>query len=464
MMRKAAAGLLALTMAGCSYVDDGAKPSGPSNTDGVFVFENVRVLTMTGGGILQNARVIVADGEIVSAGPVGDSLPPEDAEIIDGTGKTLMPGLADMHVHYFSEGEGPLYLANGVTSVRNMWGTAETLRMADRVAQGTSVGPNIYTSGPLMDGADPVWGEDAMEIASPAQAEGAVESQRASGYNAVKLYAKLTPETYAAAAAAARARDMQIWTHVPGLMTVEDVIALEVDSIEHLDGYHTALAARDKKNSSSIERWRSADPAQMKDLAEMTAAAGVWNAPTLAVIYNRYVYGDDAEAFFAKPEAALIDAEIGDWWRGGAQHYDGTAPAAEEAGARQREFIKALYDAGAGLLIGTDTPNPFVLPGYAIHDELAGFAAAGIPLKDVLRIATADAARFLGEEQTFGRVAPGLRADLVLLDGDPVADLDTLRDPAGVMAGGRWFPRADLKSMMGERAAELAAQEQALEP
>jgi imidazolonepropionase-like amidohydrolase len=115
-------------------------------------------------------------------------------------------------------------------------------------------------------------------------------------------------------------------------------------------------------------------------------------------------------------------------------------------------------------LIGTDTPNPFVLPGYAIHDELAGFAAAGIPVEDVLRVATVDAARFLGEEDAFGMVAPGLRADLVLLDRDPIADLDTLRDPAGVMVSGRWHARTDLNSMLEARAAELAGLEQAIEP
>mgnify|MGYP003700307849 CR=1 FL=1 len=463
-MLRVIAALFATFMAGCNAIENDAATNRPHESGATFVFDNVRVLTMTDAGVLENARVVIADGKIVSAGPLVGKDVPEGAIIIDGTGKTLMPGLADMHVHYFGEGEGPLYLANSVTTVRNMWGTAETLRLADRVAQGMSTGPNIYTSGPLMDGADPVWGEDAMEIISPQRAEGAIESQRATGYNAVKLYAKLTPETYRAAVAAAKARDMQIWTHVPGLMTVEDVISLEVDSIEHLDGYHTALAAPDKKNSSSIERWQSADPAQMESLAELTAAAGVWNTPTLAVIYSRYIYGDDAEAFFAKPEAALIDVEISDWWRGGVRYYDGTTPVAEDAGARQREFIKALYDAGAGLLIGTDTPNPFVLPGYAIHDELAGFAAAGIPVEDVLRVATVDAARFLGEEDAFGMVAPGLRADLVLLDRDPIADLDTLRDPAGVMVSGRWHARTDLNSMLEARAAELAGLEQAIEP
>ena len=206
-------GMLMILSAGAAFSDDRA----------VTVFRNVQVLTMTDAGAIPSATVTVEDDRIVSV--VTDAGEAHDgARLIDGSGKTLMPGLADMHVHYWSEAQGVLYLANSVTTLRNPWGSAATLNLDAGAKRGSYIGPHVYNSGPLMDGPEPIWGEGSLQLTTPEQAIGAVESQRATGYRAVKLYEGLTPEIYAAAVKAAKDRDMQVWTHVPEGMTVEEVV------------------------------------------------------------------------------------------------------------------------------------------------------------------------------------------------------------------------------------------------
>ena len=415
----------------------------------VIVFQNVRVLTMTDAGVLEGAAVTVEGDTIAAIAAPGNGEVPDGARVVDGTGLTLMPGLADMHVHYWSEVQGPLYLANSVTTLRNMWGSGTTLNLDDAAKRGSFAGPHIYTPGPLMDGPEPIWGEGSAMLTTPDQAIGAVESQRTTGYTAVKLYEGLTPEIYAAAVSAAQERDMQVYTHVPEAMTIEDVLALGVDSIEHFEGVSSAATTADE-DARFMTRWANADPDRLWEIAEASAEAGVWHSPTFSVIAVRYEYANDPDAFFEMPEAGYVSRGLAGWWRSAVPRMGRFDEEKQIATENQRTFARMLYDAGAPMLIGTDTPNPFVLPGFAIHDELEAFIAVGIPVDEVLRMATADAARFLREEGEWGVVAAGARADLVLLDADPREDLSTLRRPAGVMMNGHWYDAAFLDEELAE--------------
>ncbi|MEM8772307.1 MAG: amidohydrolase family protein [Pseudomonadota bacterium] len=444
--------LFAVCVTACAGMGEQPQPVSEGTGKAMIVFQNVRALTMTDANALEGATVVVEDGRIAA---VGEDVPiPVGARVIDGAGKTLMPGLADMHVHYFSNAEGPLYLANSITTVRNPWGTTQTATLDARAKAGLDMAPHIYYSGPLMDGPEPIWGAGSVRITSVEEVEGAIEVQRAAGFKAVKLYEGLTPEIFKAAVAAAKAADMQVWTHTPGGMTYADVITLGVDSIEHMNDMAPLLApdgaALPSGPGSWFATWAMADPDKMKSMAERVAAAGVWNAPTFAVIANRYEYGADPDAFYQRPDFAYIGPGIAAWWGSSADRIGAYTDVRRDAAAKQRDMIKALYDAGAGLLIVTDTPNPFVIPGFAIHDELTAFIDAGVPVADVLKIATADAARFLGEEGEWGVIATGARADLVLLDTDPIADVSTLKDPAGVMVNGHWRDRAALQEALAQ--------------
>lgn len=409
-----------------------------ADDDAITVFNNVRVLSMSEAGVLENAAVTVQGSKIISVND-GAGEVPGGARVIDGKGMTLMPGLADMHVHYWSEVQGPLFLSNSVTTLRNMWGSSATFMLDAGAKRGALIGPHIYTPGPLMDGPDPSWGEGSLMVTSPEQAIGAVESQRTTGYKAVKLYEGLTPEIYAAAVKAARDRKMQVYTHVPKGMTVEEIIAFGPDSIEHFEGVSQSATTAEDQNARFMTRWATIDKERLAELASLSAEHGVWHSPTLTVIGTRYRYAADTEAFFSSSEAAYVGPGLVSWWSGSAARMGPYDEEKKQAIANQLAFVKMLYDADVPLLIGTDTPNPFVLPGFAIHDELAAFIEAGIPVDEVLRIATADAAKFLREEGQWGVVAADARADLVLLDADPREDLTTLRRPVGVMVNGFWY-------------------------
>jgi len=436
-------------LAGCGdAVTTTAMPELAINT---IAFENVRVLPMSEDSIL-NGHTVVIDGDRIAAlGPTASLTIPAGSRVIDGSGLTLMPGLADMHVHYLSGNEeGVLFVANGVTTVRNMWGTAEQIRLDIRAKNGDLVGPHVYTTGPLIDGAESIWGDDTVSIESPQAAIGAVESQHASGYSMIKLYEKLDPDSYRAAVGAAKERGMKIATHTPESMTVEELLDLQVDSIEHLDGYETALSGvKSGFPLATLNAWQHAETTRMESLAKRTVDAGVWNTPTLTIYTQLPKYNNAASNFFARPEVRYVSPLLLGFWQQQQAFMPPELLSVATAGETARnQFVKTLYDAGANLLVGTDTPNPFIVEGYSFHDELDNLSNVGIPNDDLLRMATIEAARFLGEEGEFGVVAKGARADLILVRGDPLTDLSVLREPVGVMVNGHWYERRDLQAIL----------------
>ncbi|MBX2798354.1 MAG: amidohydrolase family protein [Myxococcales bacterium] len=461
--RRVLEGALLATLVACSRSPSAASPAPlAASTAALVVFDNVRILTMDEGRVIESGRVVV-DGTTISAVvDAADTDSPPGAVVIDGTGMTLLPGLADMHVHYGDVGESCLYVANSITTVRNLWGTERHFRYDALAKSGEIIGPHVVTAAPLMDGPKPVWGEASIRITSPQMAVGAVESQRASGYPAVKLYEGLSEEAYRAAVSAAQERQLQVWTHVPRAMTVQQVLELGVDSIEHFDDYAAAVASDGLSPTNqrfpANEQWASASDDKIAAIARLTKDNGVWNAPTLALLHKRFEAMGDVDALLARPEMAYVSTPLKQWWSRSLQWMPRTAPFAAKAAPRQLALVAALHERGAGLLIGTDSPNPYLVPGFAIHDELEAFRQAGLDRAEVLRIATVQAARFL-DDPTFGRVRPDLRADLVLVEGDPRQDLGVLRDPVGVMVNGHYRDRAALKASLRNYADALATSE-----
>lgn len=422
------------------------------------IFDNVRVVAMVDGAdIIAHGHVIVADGEIVA---VGTGPAPADSAAsrrIDGGGAFLIPGLSDMHVHYWDPEDGILYLANGITTVRNLTGSTQSFALDQAARDGSIAGPRVYTSGPLIDG-DPPIRSGGLVVTSPEQAIGAVRAQWASGFPAVKLYERLDADSFKAAIDEARRLEMKVFSHTPIALTIDDMLALEIDSIEHLDGYSSALV-RDGFTPTQYfpwaEEWANADPAKYADYAERTRDAGVWSVPTFALVYGQR-YSAESEAFFVRPEMRFLSEALRDGWRSSIDSWLARFhPFVEAEFAAKIAFVGALREAGAPVLIGTDPPNRFVIPGFAIHDEFEAFAAAGYTNEDILRIATTVAAGFIDRGETSGRIAEGYTADLVLVADDPTTDLATLRRPLGVMVAGNWYDRAALDAALEERARKI---------
>jgi imidazolonepropionase-like amidohydrolase len=427
---------------------------------GVTVFRNVRVLTMTDVGTLENRNVIV-EGDRITALTAAGTATPRGARVVDGRGMTLMPGLTDMHAHYNAPGYGPLFLANGVTTVRMTWGMPHSFSGDALAKAGVLAGPHIYASGPLMDGKNFSW-QGSLILTSPAEARGAVAAQAAVGFRAVKLYHGLDAETFAAAVQAAHSFDMQVWAHTPFALTYDDMLELRVDSIEHL--WRTQYSLTDTPADPALPAvaqatrgWDGVEDARMAGLAARTREAGLWNVPTLTIYTQLSEYAASADEFFSRPEMRYVAPELLGLWRSAQTRAAASAPANRAGRSGREHWVKALYDAGAGLLVGTDTPNPYIVPGYSIHEELANLSRAGIPNDDLLRMATAEAARFLHQQGEFGIVAAGARADLILVDGDPLTDLAVLREPVDVMLNGHLRDRAALQLELDALARQYAA-------
>lgn len=440
----------------------GAAPLSVARADEpVTAFSNVTVIAAYGDAHREHQTVLVRGGRIVAAGPASEIKIPRGARVLGRRGQIIAPGLADMHVHIFEPNDGVLFLANGVTTVRNMAGRPDTDALATRIDAGEVPGPHIYSSGPIIDGpTEPTNLNVADEIRRR------VEATADHPYIAAKLYEHLTPDVFALAVTTARQRGLQVYAHVPLTMSVRDVLALRIDSIEHLTGFDRTLAP-DSHSDWDQERWTQIDRALIAPLAHDVSASGVWNTATLVTWLGAERGFADIDSAERAPLYRYATPRLRKHWRDlyeemRQEHDSAQAWALAQRGHPARlEVVKALHDAGARLLIGTDATQPFMYPGFSLQDELAFHRDAGIPVRAALRAASFDAARFLRREREFGVVAPGARADLLLLDADPEVTLESLRSPAGVMAAGRWYDAAAVRRMLDEVAARNAAAVQA---
>ena len=447
---------LLLVLSGCTESANHASPEPGSSRH--IAFYNVRVLPMTGEWSLENHTVVVSDGRIEQIGPTATTQINSGTYQVDGSGLTILPGLADMHVHYWHKEDGPLFLLNGVTTVRNLWGTSFHFRLDDLAKSGKLAGPNVYTSGPLIDGPNPIWGEWSVVVDSPAAAEGAVDSQHATGYTAIKLYEQLDPDSFRMAVAAAKQRKMQVYAHTPKTMTVDELIDLKVDSIEHLDGYELLLSEGRFDPSSEpppkvgAVAWTHADQSRMDEIARRTADAGIWNIPTLTINSQLPEYLATAETFFDRAEIQYVAPATVRSWRQFAANSESWLRVTRAGDSSRKQFVKMLFDSGAQVLVGTDTSNPFIVPGFSFHEELENLSEAGIPNDALLRSATATPAHFLQKAGEFGVIAVGARADLILVDGDPTTNLSVLREPVGMMVNGHWRTREQIIQILDANA------------
>jgi imidazolonepropionase-like amidohydrolase len=292
--------------------------------------------------------------------------------------------------------------------------------------------------------------------ADPAAATAAVTAQADAGYDFVKVYTNLSPEAYRAAAAAARARRLPFTGHVPRRVELAEAAAAQA-SIEHLADYGEAIdarpqAARPRWHWSHLWLGMPADEARMRALAEALAQSGVRAVPTLAESERSLGTPEQIASWSALADMASMHAEGMALWRERVTRASARLEADDwalvERGRRNRyALVAALRAARVPILAGTDTPNAFLVPGASLHDELALLVAAGLSPGEALLAATREPARFLARAGATGTIAPGSRADLLLLSADPLADIGNTRRIAGVMAGGRWYGSAPVEAM-----------------
>lgn len=410
----------------------------------VTVFVDVNVLPMNRDGVLDRQTVIVRGNRIAELGPTGQLRPPAGATVVDGRGKYLLPGFAEMHGHLPNPTAGPeltenvlfLYVANGVTTVRGMQGVLPHLELKARVARGELLGPRLWVPGPPLSG---------NSAPTPEVGRRLVEEQHAAGFDHLKIHEQLSRETYDTIAATAKRLGMRFAGHVPDAVGVYHALESGQASIDHLDNYVETIGGPD-----------STDDARLARVVAATCSARTWTVPTLA-LWETFMGTEDSAALAARAEVRYVPQA---WRTNWAQQLvqtrrNNTLPVEKRLVTLElrRKILKALQTAGCPIAFGTDSPQLYSVPGFSVEREVRSMAAAGLTPQQILSELTREPARYFGAEQEFGSVAPGQRADLILLNANPLADLASITKRAGVMVNGRWLPQADIQARLERIAA-----------
>jgi imidazolonepropionase-like amidohydrolase len=427
--------------------------------DQAVAFVDVNVAPMDREVILTGQTVVVKDGKIVEMGAADKVRAPAGALRIDGRGKYLMPGLADLHIH-LSDYNGShnaamlrLYVANGVTTILNLAGTPHHLELRAKIKNGELLGPEFYTSGPFIS--------DAFgPTPTPDEVERDVVEQKHAGYDFIKIHGDFSREAYRRLFQVARREGMRVIGHAPRNLGVEPMLEERQDAVAHVEEYLYAYffyKNDELLKTADLETMNSFLAEQEKRIpriAQATAKAGTWVVANLEAYRNIALQVEDLDSALRREGVKYVIPDIAPHWMPERNTYKrrfkpDRAPRFRAQYRLLEKTVKGFRDAGVRLLAGTDALNPCVVPGFSLHDELLNLVAAGLTPYEALRAATVNAAEFLGA--TSGVVAVGRQADLILVDGDPLKDVKNASRRVGVMLRGQWMEEDELRQMLDGR-------------
>jgi imidazolonepropionase-like amidohydrolase len=390
-------------------------------------FVGAEVIPMTAGTpVMHDQTVVVRNGRIDAVGPRTKTRVPAGMRRIDARGKFLFPGLIDAHVHTLqTHADYLLDLLHGVTTVREMDGYPWLLKVRAATRANRLLAPTPYVAGTILNGASMGW--YAIVIKTPEQARQVVREQKAAGYDYIKVHNVMPLPLYEAIAQTAREEHIRFVGHIPHEVSVKHAIEEGQYTFEHFKGFYL-----DRTLTMSPEDW-----------LDEVKGADVWIAPTLT---NRRggMTVEETRAFMATPDAQLMSPRARATWPDEVTGHD--ADASRTVWTLSQEIVKKLLPVTQRFIAGTDSGGgyPNSIRGFALHDELETMESLGMPVAEVLRTATVNAAIALGDAASFGSIEVGKRADLLLLDKNPLLTARNLRDPRGVMVRGMWLDHARL--------------------
>jgi len=449
-----------------------------------LVFNHVTVIDMTGASPQPDLTVVIAGNRVAALGKPGTVRVPENAEVIDGTGKFLIPGLWDMHAHVFhyrlplppDEYSFPLFIANGVTSVREMWTRVDRMDQirlwrkdfADR----RRIVPRFAAVGTLVDGPPATWA-NSDTVSTAGEARLMVRKIKAGGADFLKVYDHLSREAYFAIADEAKKQRLPFAGHVPETITVREASDAGQRSLEHLRGFSPPVwlsCPNAKVMAEKIlpELIANGSPAthvieeNLKLCADEKAALALyqrlaknltWQVPTLVLLK---ALSSELDTLYADDRLKYLPGgkdHFNDWDTFHDERRNRTAAEWDEARAgfqRALETVGAMHRAGVRFMAGTDVSNPYIYAGFSLHDELALFVQAGLTPMEALQTATRNPAEFLGMSGSLGTIERDKFADLILLEANPLEDIRNTRRISAVVVNGRYLPKEMLQKMLAE--------------
>lgn len=392
------------------------------------VFKNINIITMTDENILENRSVYISDGIIQYIGEYDDIVISENIQIIDGSGKYLLPGFSDMHVHTYSDEDLLLFLSNGVTRVRNMFGFPEHIKKRSRIKKKKLLGPELFTASPIIDGENAFWPQSII-ITDPTKVEKELIKLKNRGYDFIKIYNNLSKEVFFKILEEAEKLDIEVVGHVPKAVSINEALTSSMTSIEHFTGYNL--------DSNNIE--------DISESIELTATSNIWNCPTLYLLKIEQGMLDRSslpEIFSRELNLNLkyVSKQQLKIWEE-SQGFENFYP-------MYKELLKILNDNNAKIISGTDQLCPYIIPGFSLHEEFKLMNEAGLTPYEVLKTTTVNPAIMLGIESRSGTIEVGKEADIVVLNENPLIDIKNTQNIYGVMTKGYWLSETAIANIL----------------
>lgn len=418
------------------------------------VFKSVNVIPMDQERVLENQDVIVSMGKIVDMGESGQVTYNDDATIVDGSGKYLIPGLAEMHAHVppIDDMEPmkevlSLFLAKGITTIRGMLGHPLHLELREKVKSGEVLGPHFYTTGPSFNGNTVKTAEEGAQR---------VRDQKAAGYDYLKMHPGLIPETFAAVTTTANELGIPFVGHVSFDVGIDRAIAAGYSSIDHMDGMVEALVPNIKEIGEegnglfAIYSSPLADTTRIPEIIQGLKEKDIWMVPTQSLA-ERWMFPAEADEHLSAPEMKYMSQQVLDNWR---KAKDGlladkryNAEKVQDYIALRRKLIYECQQNGVGILLGSDAPQIFNVPGFSAHHELKYLVDAGLTPFEALQTGTINVADYLNKENA-GMIQVGAVSDLVLLNANPLEDITNTQAIEAVMIGETYLSKDALDAML----------------
>ena len=420
------------------FVASGAVPSAADT-----VIRNAQVLTMLDGPEYRRMDLVVRDGVFVNA------TPPANATVIDATGKFVIPGLTEMHAHVpivrfdqaaerYREDVLFLWVANGVTLARGMMGHPSHLELREALEANEILGPRLIISGPSFSGRDRAVGPSASKV----------RQQKAAGYDLLKIHPGLPPGVFHAVASTANEEGIEFSGHVTGSVGLIASLEAGQRTIDHLDGFIETLVSPERLSTRNPS-WFGADLAYDVDDGRIEATLAAFNEAGAAIVPTETLLENVAgslEELQARDEFAYLPPNLRTQYsnsvRGSANAF--TPHSAKTFLGLRKRLLNAAFEAGVPILLGSDSPQIFNVPGFSIHRELDAMVAAGLTPFEAITTGTVAPAEFYGHDDLWGSIAPGRSADLIVLMEDPLLNIANTRTIDAVMVRGRYLPREEL--------------------